>query len=478
MSFVVDQEVLANAIPATVRDLCRRMHEAGFGVWCVGGAIRDVILAQLHGLHGTTYGDWDIASTATPEQVIGLFRRVIPSGIRHGTVTVLLSDQAVEVTTLRGDRGYSDGRRPDHVVFVDNISRDLARRDFTINAIAYEPIGDRLVDPFGGIDDIEARCLRAVGDPLERFSEDGLRVLRAARFAATLEVQIESKTKAAIRPSLNSYRRVSAERIRDEWAKALRAPQPSRAFRIMQDHGMLEISAPELAQTHDCPQKRHRHYDVWEHTLLTVDRVAPHSLELRLAALLHDVGKPAVRAIDPNIGDYTFHNHEILGAQIADAILRRLRFANDLREVVVALVRHHIVVYDTDWSDAAVRRWLNRLGSALVSNILELATAGVDVITKGDDTDSQLRNLAELEQRVRSVLEANQAFTLKDLAITGKLLMEELDLAPGPVVGQVLRTLLDDVLEAPALNVRERLLDRARALLKSLASTGEDPHPP
>jgi tRNA nucleotidyltransferase (CCA-adding enzyme) len=465
MGIIVDQQVLANAIPASVRDLCRRIHEAGFGVWCVGGAIRDVILAQLRGLHGTTYGDWDIASTATPVQVTGLFRRVIPSGIRHGTVTVLLPDQAVEVTTLRGEQGYADGRHPDRVVFFDDIARDLARRDFTINAIAYDPIGDRLVDPFRGIDDIEARCLRAVGDPLERFSEDGLRVLRAARFAATLEVQIESKTKAAIRPSLNSYRRVSAERIRDEWTKALGAPQPSRAFRIMQDHGMLAISAPELAQTHDCTQNRHHHYDVWEHTILTVDRVVPSSLVLRLAALMHDVGKPAARTIDPKHGDYTFHGHEILGAQIADIVLRRLRFANDLREVVVTLVRHHIVAYDTDWTDAAVRRWLNRVGSASVSNILELATA--DVIAKGHDAQLQLRNLAELEQRVRSILGANQAFTLKDLAVTGTLLMEELDLAPGPVVGQVLRALLDDVLEAPEHNERERLLDRARELLKS-----------
>ena len=463
MSIVIDQQALAATVPDSIRRLCNRIHEAGFGVWCVGGAIRDAILKQLHQSESIVLGDWDVASTATPDQVIGLFRRVVPSGIRHGTVTVVLPDQTVEVTTLRGEHGYSDGRRPDAVVFVTDIVQDLARRDFTINAIAYDPIGDSLIDPFGGIADLTLNCLRAVGNPSERFSEDGLRVLRAARFTATLGVDIEASTMAAMRPSLASYRNVSSERIRDEWIKALKAPTPSRAFRTMREHGMLDITAPELVRMHNCEQNRHHRHDVWEHTLATVDCVTRESLPLRLAALFHDIGKPSARATSPKTGDFTFHDHEIQGARLTDAILRRLRFPNDLRELAVALVRHHLIVYTPSWSDAAVRRWINRVTPQLTGNLLALARA--DVAAKGRDASSQLDALAELEQRVRRAFDSKQAFALKDLAITGNQLMQALDIAPGPAVGRLLRDLLEDVLEAPEHNERERLLERARELL-------------
>ena len=465
MSVVIDQQLLAQAIPTPVRELCESLHRAGFGVWCVGGAIRDAILRQLGAPQTEVIGDWDIASSATPEEVSGLFRRVVPSGIRHGTVTVILRNQSVEVTTLRGEQGYSDGRHPDNVVFVKDIVQDLARRDFTINAIAYDPIANELIDPFGGIDDLVSRCLRAVGDPRERFSEDGLRVLRAARFAATLDVDIEMSTRSAIRYSLDSYRKVSAERIRDEWVKALAAPLASRAFSIMLEEGLLEITAPELVSMHGCAQNRHHRYDVWKHTLCTVDGVSRKSLRLRLAALLHDVGKPVVRDVSPKTGDYTFHDHEIQGSGLADAMMRRLKFPNNLRDSVVALVRHHIVVCNASWTDSAVRRWINRVTQELLGDILELARA--DAAAKGFEVDAQVEALAELEQRVAFVLASNQAFTIGDLAVSGKELMDELGLAPGPTIGILLRGLLDEVLEAPEHNERERLLDRARELLKS-----------
>ncbi len=472
MSVVVDQQVLARAIPTPIRDLCARINAAGFGVWCVGGAIRDAIARQLGAPQTDVLGDWDIASTATPDQVTRLFRRVVPSGIRHGTVTVVLPTHSVEVTTLRGEQGYSDGRHPDNVVFVKDIEQDLARRDFTINAIAYDPIADRLIDPFGGIDDLVSRSLKAVGDPRERFSEDGLRVLRAARFAATLDVKIDIHTRAAIRPSLDSYRKVSAERIRDEWTKALLAPLASRAFSIMLDEGILAITAPELADMKGCVQNRHHRYDVWEHTLRTVDGITHKSLRLRLAALLHDVGKPVVRDISPKTGDYIFHDHEIQGSRIAEAIMRRLKFPNNLRDPVVALVRHHIVVYGASWTDAAVRRWINRVTQDLLWEILEFARA--DVAAKGHEFQSQIRALDELEQRVRLVLASHQAFTIGDLAISGKELIQELGLRPGPTIGVLLRSLLEEVLEAPEHNERERLLDRARELLKSSVSGAAD----
>jgi tRNA nucleotidyltransferase (CCA-adding enzyme) len=464
MSIAIDTGALARAVPATVRELCSVIHGAGFGVWCVGGAVRDVVLAQLD-RSAREAGDWDIATSATPEQVMHLFRRVIPSGIKHGTVTVLTRDQAVEVTTLRGERGYVDGRHPLEVVFLNDIADDLARRDFTINAVAYDPIHNSVIDPYGGVDDIEARCIRAVGDPQVRFTEDGLRVLRAARFAATLGMQVAPQTLKAIRPSLDSYRKVSAERIRDEWVKALKAPRPSPAFRIMQQHGLLEITAPELNQTAGCVQNKYHRYDVWEHTLEALDTVES-ALPLRLAALLHDVGKPATRAVHPQTGEYTFHRHELVGARMSDDLLRRLRFPNDVREQVTALVEHHIVAYESNWTDAAVRRWINRVGSHRVDDILSLARA--DVTAKGISMPDQMRRLAELQERVGAVVTTNQALSIKDLQVTGTALIRELGITPGPVIGKLLRLLLDEVLEAPEHNERERLLERARELLKSL----------
>ncbi len=472
MSIAVNPHALAGIVPSTVRRLCERIHDAGFGVWCVGGAIRDAILKQLDAREEVSLGDWDVASTATPDEVTRLFRRVVPSGIRHGTVTVILPDQSVEVTTLRGEGGYTDGRRPDTVTFVKDIVEDLARRDFTINAIAFDPIQGTLVDPFDGVSDLASKCLRAVGDPQQRFAEDGLRVLRAARFTATLAVHIEEKTQAAMRPSLSSYHRVSAERIRDEWIKALGAPSASRAFRVMLEQGMLEITVPELTRMHHCMQNQHHRHDVWEHTLATLDGVPNDSIQLRLAALFHDVGKPCVRAISPKTGDYTFHNHEVEGARLTDQVLRRLRFPNDARERVVALVLHHLVVYTPSWTDAAVRRWINRVTPELTGDLLALARA--DVTAKGIEAASQLLSLGALEQRVHNALRSKQALALRDLAITGHQLMEELAIAPGPLVGQLLRSLLEDVLEAPEHNERERLLDRARELLKSSAASTRD----
>ena len=465
MSFVVDQQRLARAIPKAIRELCEQIHDSGFGVWCVGGAVRDVILSQARDSSELPNGDWDIASSATPDQISRIFRKVIPSGIEHGTVTVLWRDREVEVTTLRGECGYVDGRHPTQVVFLNSIDDDLARRDFTINAIAYDPIHDDIVDPHGGVADIQARCIRAVGDPLARFSEDGLRVLRAARFSATLDMQVDSDTLAAIRPSLDSFRKVSMERVRDEWTKSLKARQPSRAFGIIHDHGLLHITAPELAQTQGCAQNRYHRFDVWEHTLRTLDRIPPNSLVLRLAALLHDIGKPSVRAVHPQTGDNTFYGHEIIGANMADALMRRLRFSNDLRDQVTALVRHHIVAYESNWTDAAVRRWTNRVGPQRVSDILELARA--DVAAKGQDAAQQIQDLAELDCRIKSAIESNHALCLKDLRITGSTLIEELNLLPGPIIGKLLRALLEDVLEVPEHNERERLLGRARELFES-----------
>ncbi len=407
-------------------------------------------------------GDWDIATSARPEQVQKLFRRVIPTGIQHGTVTVMVGKTGYEVTTLRGETTYTDGRRPDAVYFVDDIKDDLARRDFTINAIAYDVLEDRLIDPFDGGGDLARRTLRAVGNPSERFAEDGLRVLRAARFVATLEVDLEPETARAIEPSLASYRKVSAERVRDEWLKTMKAKRPSRAFEVMKDHGLLAITAPEMLESVGCEQNKYHAYDVWGHAMSCLDS-APAAPVLRVAALLHDVGKPRSRAFSDKTNDYTFYEHERIGAEMVQPLLSRLRFSNDERERIVALVRHHLICYDASWSDAAVRRWLRRVGPELLPELYLLNEA--DVRGKGRDCSLDLATLARLKEHVERVLGAGAALSVRDLAIDGRVLMQELSLKPGPDLGRILKILLDEVVEDPARNQRDALLARARELL-------------
>lgn len=459
----VSSEGLKSSVPSEVRELCQRLHDAGHRAWLVGGCVRDELLRDAAGGEASSArGDWDIATSARPEQVTKLFRRVIPTGIQHGTVTVLAGKEQYEVTTLRGETSYTDGRRPDAVYFVDDIKDDLARRDFTINAIAYDVLEDRLIDPFDGISDLKQRLLRAVGAPAERFGEDGLRVLRAARFVATLEVELEPETARAIQPSLDSYRKVSAERIRDEWLKTMKAKRPSRAFEIMKDHGLLGVTAPELLESVGCEQNRYHALDVWGHAMSCLD-AAPPAPVLRVAALLHDVGKPRSRAYSEKTEDYTFYEHERIGAELVDPMLARLRFSNDERAHVVGLVRHHLICYDESWTDAAVRRWLRRVTPELVPDLYLLNEA--DVRGKGRDASADLAALAGLKTHVERVLAAGAAFSIRDLAIDGRVLMQELGLKPGPDLGRILRSLLDEVVEDPSKNERDSLLERARALL-------------
>jgi tRNA nucleotidyltransferase (CCA-adding enzyme) len=421
----------------------------------VGGCVRDELLRAASGAEAAARGDWDIATSALPEQVQKLFRRVIPTGIQHGTVTVLLKQGQYEVTTLRGETTYSDGRRPDGVYFVDDIKDDLARRDFTLNAIAYDVLEDRLIDPFDGARDLAQRLLRAVGKPSERFGEDGLRVLRAARFVATLEVELEAETARAIEPSLDSYRKVSAERIRDEWLKTMKAARPSRAFEVMKDHGLLAITAPEMLESVGCVQNKWHAYDVWGHAMSCLDS-APAAPVLRVAALLHDVGKPRSRAFSEKTNDYTFYEHERIGAEMVEPMLARLRFSNEERQHIGALVRHHLICYDGTWSDAAVRRWLRRVTPELLPDLYLLNEA--DVRGKGREVSADLANLAGLKQHVERILAAGAALSTKDLAIDGRALIQELSMKPGPDIGRILKALLDEVVEDPIKNDLRSLL--------------------
>jgi tRNA nucleotidyltransferase (CCA-adding enzyme) len=450
------RQLPADAIPGDVVALCRTLQEAGHATFVVGGAVRDLLLGRR------VPPDFDVATAAHPEEVRRIFgkRRTLPIGIKHGTVTVVLGGgedrREVEVTTFRGEGAYADGRRPDSVEFLRTIEEDLARRDFTINAIAYDPVASTLVDPYGGLADLDARVIRAVGDPAARFGEDGLRCMRAVRFAATLEMTLDPATQAAIPGALPTFRKVSAERIRDELGKVLLARRPSVGLELMRETGLLGEVVPELLEGVGLTQNRFHHHDVWRHTLVTVDAVEPR-LALRLAALLHDVGKPrTAEAREEAPGENRFFHHESVGARLADAILRRLRLSNAERELVVHLVAQHMYYYTGDWTPQAVRRFLRRVGPEHVEEIFALRAADIAGFGRGDDPAAEI---APLRARVEQELRAAAALKVSDLAIGGMDVMQALGLPPGPLVGHVLARLLERVLDDPSLNTRDRLLE-------------------
>jgi tRNA nucleotidyltransferase (CCA-adding enzyme) len=440
--------------PPTVLALCERLRQGGKKGWIVGGSVRDM-------LRGVPVSDYDIATDARPEEVKKLFPKVIPTGIDHGTVTVLMNGTPIEVTTLRGEGTYSDGRRPDAITFLDDIKDDLARRDFTVNAIAFDPVDGTLIDPWGGQKDLEAGVLRAVGDAETRFREDGLRVLRAARFVATLDVSLEASTERAIGQTLDTFRKVSPERVREEWLKTMKAKRPSRAFDVMRTSGILSITCPEMMESVGCEQNRYHAYDVWGHAMSCLDACQGDAF-LRVSALLHDVGKPRTRAHSDKTSDWTFYEHERVGADMAEGILQRLKFSNQERERIVHLVRHHLICYEPTWSDAAVRRWLRRVGVDRVDDLYELARA--DAKGKGKDEGERLAQVESLRERATAVLAAGDAITVRALAITGGDLIKELSLSPGRRIGVLLDALLEQVTDDPSINTRDELLARARSI--------------
>jgi tRNA nucleotidyltransferase (CCA-adding enzyme) len=442
-------------VPPAALAVCRRLHEAGHEAYVVGGCVRDVLLGRVP-------VDWDVATGAHPDDVQKVFTRTIPTGIAHGTVTVLWQGHPIEVTTFRGEGAYSDARRPDYVVFGVTLEEDLSRRDFTINAMAYDPDGDRLVDPFGGEADLRTGIIRAVGDPVARFREDGLRILRAARLLAKLELALDPATEAGVAPALESLARVSAERVRDEILKLLSARRPSLGLALLQRTGALGVILPELVEGVGVRQNRFHRYDVWEHTLATVD-ATPGDALVRLGALLHDVAKPrtaAPRSDSPE--ENTFYRHDAVGADVTEAILRRLRFSNVERERVVGMVAHHMFWYTPDWSDAAVRRFIRKVGKEALADLFALRAG--DVVGRGNGEDPEVE-LGELRVRVDKVLAEEQALSIGDLAIDGKDVMAALGIPPGRKIGEVLHALLERVIDDPTVNERDKLL----ALLPEVA---------
>lgn len=440
-------------VPDDVVDsVFRRLHDAGHQAFLVGGLVRDSLV-------GRPGADFDVATSALPEQVLELFKGFsVPTGLKHGTVTVLTdNDQPVEVTTFRRDNNYADGRHPFDVTFVSTIEEDLARRDFTMNAIAYDPLTDTIVDPFHGELDIVLGTVRAVGDPIARFNEDGLRVMRAIRQACQLGFVIHSDTLAAIPKALTTLKKVSTERLRDELLKTLGTPRADMGVQLMLATGILDIVLPELCACQGLQQNRYHAFDVLGHSIQSMCHVEGADPILKLAVLLHDVGKLKVRMPHPTrAGEFQFLRHEVVGAEMVKSICTRLRLSTEQTARVVHIVAHHMEMHDvkSTFSNAALRRVANRLGIERLPDMFAMLKADV----KGTGVDQPRKDEAlEVERRMAEALAEGTAFGIKDLAVDGEDVMKICDLKPGAAVGAKLKELLAKVIENPELNTPEGL---------------------
>ncbi len=429
----------------------RRLRDAGHSAFAVGGGVRDALL-------GIRVSDWDVATDAHPERVLELFEHTHPIGIDHGTVGVRVEGETLEVTTFRRDVG-TDGR---HAVvrFGASLDEDLARRDFTINAIAWDPVENRIVDPWRGVRDLEEGRLRTVGDPDLRFREDYLRILRAFRFEARFDLEVEPAVREALRARAAGVTRLSGERVRDELLKTLtQCRRPSRALEGWRDAGVLARLLPELAVCFGVEQNRFHADDVGTHTLMVIDRVHRSRPFLRMIALCHDIGKPPAREIHPDTGDWTFPDHAAIGARLTRQLLERLRFSGRETDRAVHLVAVHMDLPPPEASDAAVRRWIRRIGEENVWDLYRIHLADWWG-NRRRDGDPPVP-IVEAYRRARAVMKQDVALSVDDLAVGGDDLIA-LGLEPGPAFGRILETLLERVVEDPTLNRREALLEMIR----------------
>ena len=432
-------------LPDKVKYIIDTIMEAGWEAYAVGGCVRDFIL-------GREADDWDITTSASPCQVKELFRHTIDTGIAHGTVTVMLGGEGFEVTTYRVDGRYEDGRHPESVTFTASLKEDLKRRDFTINAMAYnERTG--LVDEFGGLEDIEKKVIRCVGEARERFTEDALRMMRAVRFSAQLGYEIEENTSAAIKELAQRLRLVSAERIQVELVKLAVSPHPEK-LRTAWETGITGIIMPEFDECMETEQRNpHHRYSVGEHILKSMQEIRPEKT-LRLAMLFHDMGKPKTLTVSSE-GVYHFHGHQEVSGEIARGILRRLKFDNHTIQTVTRLVRYH----DCDIlpGQKYVRRAVRKAGEDIFPLLIEVKYA--DMKAQSDYMrEEKEERLKHVQAAYERILTEGHCLSLKNLAVTGKDLIDEAAMEPGPALGEMLGKLLDIVIENPELNRKETLL--------------------
>lgn len=435
-------------IPQKVQEFANYFKEKGFCLYIVGGAVRDYFL-------GTPNNDFDFCTNAKPEQVISLFKKVIPTGIKHGTVTVLFKGESYEVTTFRSESNYTDGRHPDHVTYITDLHQDLSRRDFTINALAADCTTGNITDIFCGLSDLSSHLVRAIGDPRERFKEDALRLMRLARFCSKLGFEAEPSTLEAACELSPLISNVSNERIFDELSKTLMTSVPSIGLKLLEKTGILSLILPEVTACKAIEQRKVTTSNVLEHIYLCVDAAAKagYSLTVRLAALLHDIGKPSTMIYN-RYGIMRFPNHEAKGALLATAVLRRLKCSNQLIEDVSLLTEEHTAYDTTSWSDGDVKRYIRRIGKDKLQMVFELQWSD-QIASTGTRWEEYYSNLLP---RIEKLI--NDPMSLQELAVTGEDL-NAIGIPKSKEMGNILNKLLEMVIDYPTLNQKELLLNQA-----------------
>jgi tRNA nucleotidyltransferase (CCA-adding enzyme) len=464
-------------IPSYVQKVARILSKEGYDVYLVGGALRDILMGKIP-------HDYDLATNALPDEMLELFPRAVSTGVKFGTVIALVEDEnkenmEVEITTFRSEAEYVDGRWPSKVEFIGDIYRDLGRRDFTINAMALDlSLEDRegedvermwdIYDPFDGVTDINIKLVKAVGTPIERFKEDGLRAFKACRLASQFDFNIERDTFEAMKECIPIAKQVSMERIRDEFMKLLLfSPKPSKGIELLRQSGLLAIFLPELLEGIGVQQKLYHSHDVYTHNLKTCDFAED---SVKLAALLHDIAKPRT-----DMGNGHFYGHDVMGVTMVDDILRRLKFPKAEIERTKLLVRNHMFYYPrvqqeeitgeemkpSKWSDSAVRRFLKRVGQENVEDLFKLRVADA---TSNPSSPFQPEEITELQKHISKVREEDMALKVTDLEVNGEDL-KRIGVKSGPQMGEILKRLLDIVLEDPLMNTKEKLLDEAKHML-------------
>ncbi len=448
-------------VPSSIQRFSSRFKEAGFSLYIVGGAIRDYLL-------GLENEDFDFTTDAEPNEVKALFRHVIPTGIEHGTVTVIFEKQMFEVTTFRSEGTYVDGRHPSSVTFIRNLEEDLKRRDFTINAFAADCTTGTIIDLNGGLNDLKDKTIRAIGIPQKRFEEDALRIFRACRIASKLNFSIEENTLLAMKHEKDNLKNVSSERIREELFKLVASDHPTVGLHYMHQSSVLSTLFPSLANGDGIEQGGMHHQDILQHNIRACQAAADRSfpLSVRLAALFHDMGKSEV--IEKGEGKNTFYAHEAVSAIQTKAIMQYLKSSNEQIRVVTHLVKEHMFNYQSNWSDSAVRRFMKRVGLEDIPLLFQLRIA--DQIAIHGEPNTTL--IDELQERINQILAAKDALSIKDLAIDGNDLIK-MGVPKGKRLGTTLAYLLEVVLDDPKQNNAEQLLTIAKNYQESVGTTTE-----
>lgn len=475
---------LVEKIPEEVIWTLHQLQNAGYESYVVGGCVRDLLVGRLP-------NDWDVTTNAVPEEIMKTFedtdRRVVYEN-NFGTVGIINKNlekdnvcYEIEITPYRTEAGYTDNRRPDEVLFSDSIHADVKRRDFTINAMAYDPINDVLVDDFNGFTDIEKRIIRTVGDPYERFGEDALRIIRMVRFSAQLGFMGETDTVAAVKKLAPTLENISSERIRDEFKKTVDADFAKDGIELMRNYGLLEYVVPELLEGVGCEQGGIHSFDVWTHLVKSLEHGTnkDYPFHVKLAALFHDIGKPSTRRKANGRGtkEWTFYGHEVVGARMSEKIMKRLKFSNETTNKVVKLVRYHMFFSDPDAITlSAVRRMVKNVGKDLIWDLMDVRTC--DRIGTGRPKEKPYR-LRKYHAMIEEVM--RDPISVGMLKINGDIMIGEMGLKPGRKMGWILHALLEEVLDDPTLNNREYLEKRTIEMygmsdhdVKKLGEAGRD----